>query len=160
MRRVHRQPNHAVAAVVDIQLQRFHLLGLHGVGIFLLVLGLFGFLFLTLLGLFLLGFAGFLPSCVLFLGHLELLIGVEVEEHDVGVALRTPRTVAAVARPVALEDHGLAAEHPFGVAIAITAVGQIADFALSIGRNQGHVAMVPTAVTDVAGQQPTAVGTP
>ena len=68
--------------------------------------------------------------------------------------------MTAVAGTIALEEHGLAAQHPFAVAVAIAAVGEVVWCLLSAGVHEGHVTAVPTSDADVAGEQPFAVGTP
>ena len=92
MRRVDGEANHAVAAIVEIELQSLHLLGLDrlsrgGLGLVLSLLLVVLLLFLFLLLLFL---AGLLPASILLLAHAELVVGVDIEEHDVGVILRSP----------------------------------------------------------------------
>ena len=68
--------------------------------------------------------------------------------------------MASVAGTVAGEDHGLAAQCPFCIAVAVAAVGQVVGFLLSAGVDESHVRTVPSANADVACQQPAAVRAP
>ncbi len=166
IRRVHGEAHHAVAAVGEVELQRFD-------GLFLAVF-VGGLCFLPfdevelhlhlLVGLIVIGFLLRLLCLVvegaLLLAHAEALVGVEVEEHDVGVVFGSPAAVAAVAGAVALEEHGFAAHHPSAVAVVVTAVGEVGDLLTTVGGHQRDVAVIPSALTDVVGQEPTAVGAP
>ena len=131
-RGVARQACHAVAASVELKLQR-----LDGGIVALLGILVFSFLilFILLVGL---GIVSILVFCILFdlLKQSELLLGeteaipcLGVEEHYIGVALGAPAAVAAVAGAVALPYHGLAVEHPLGVAVGIAALGEVGDLA-------------------------------
>ena len=92
---IHREAYDAVFAIVEVEHQR--LLGLSLGSIFLvsLLIILLGILFLVvLLGLSSLCLLGFFLSLVqesfLLLRHLETLIGIQVEEHQIHILLRTP----------------------------------------------------------------------
>ncbi len=67
--------------------------------------------------------------------------------------------MAAITGTVALEEHRLAAEHPLAVAIAIAAVGEIVNL-LAVSLDESDVGVVPSAVADIAGEEPLAVWTP
>ena len=68
--------------------------------------------------------------------------------------------MAAVTGAVALEEHGLSAEHPLAVGVVVATVGDVANLALAICGHEGNVAVVPSACADVACQQPATVGAP
>ena len=159
-RRVGRKAHDAVTAVFEVELQRLHLrngrlallagllLGL------LLILGLLLVAFLLLLRLVL------LQKRQILLVHAELLIGLNVEEHDVDIILGAPRTVAAVARAVAVPDHRLAVQNPLGTAVRIAALRQVVHLARAVSLDQNNVLVVPAADADIVRQDPAAVGRP
>ena len=149
----------AVTAVVDVKLQWLHFLhfGLALLlGFLLLVFLLLLVLLLSLLLLHVLvGFGEF----QFLLAHAESVVGIEVEEHQVGIVLGTPTAMAAVSGTVALEEHRLATEHPLAVAVAVSAVGEVVNF-LAVCLHQCDVGVVPAACADIAAEEPLAVGTP
>ena len=160
-RGIHRQARNAVAAVLQVKLQRCHgRLFLVSAFFLLAVLFLGVFVGLLFLGLFFLFLFGLLLHDLLLLGHLEVLIGVKVKEHDVDIVLGAPAAVAAVTGAVAGENHRLATQHPFAVALIVAALGQVVDLAVAAGVDQCDILAVPTALADVGREQPTAVGTP
>ena len=89
-----------------------------------------------------------------------MLVGIEVEEHDVDILLGAPAAVAAIAGTVARPYHGLAAQRPLGIGVAVAAVGQVVNLAPPVGTDQRHVRAVPAAIADIAAQQPAAVRAP
>ncbi len=149
----------AVSAVVDVEFEGLHLLhfGLAGLLLFLLLLVLL--LLRLFVGLLLLLVLAGIGELGLLLRHAEAVVGIEVEEHQVGVVLGSPGTVAAVAGAVALEEHRLAAQYPLAVAVAVAAVGEVVHL-LAVGLHEGDVGVVPSAVADVAREEPLAVGAP
>ncbi len=158
VRRVDREAYDAVAAIGEVKLQRFHII-LFLVAVFLLAefwqlyqrfFGVFLFLFLLCL----------VVERAFLLSHAETLVGVEVEEHDVGIVFRSPAAMAAIAGAVAHEEHGLAAEHPLAVAVVVAAVGEVGYLLASVGRHEGYVAVVPSSIAYVVGEQPLAVWAP
>ena len=68
--------------------------------------------------------------------------------------------MAAVARTVAFKNHRFAAQNPLAVALVIAALGQVVDFSVARGVDQGDILAVPAALADVGGEQPAAVRTP
>ena len=154
----------AVAAVVEVELERSHfrLFGLFGIlSSRFLALVLFVFLvFVSIVGGLFLLFFRLVQKYLFLLRHTETVVGFEVEEHQIGIVFRTPTAVRAIACAVALVEHRLTAERPFSASVAVGAVRQVVDFATSRGIDDGNVSAVPTAFSDVARHQPTAVGTP
>ena len=57
--------------------------------------------------------------------------------------------MTAIAGTVATEKHSLAAEHPSGAYVAVSALRKVVNFALSIGLYQGYVRTVPAANADI-----------
>ena len=134
--RVHGEAHNAVAAILEVELQRFYgrfavfLLG--GILTFSFILGRLVRLLCVRLAVVLLVLSG-LFGCLFghhlfFFAHTEMLIGIEVEKHHVDVCLSPPAAVTAVAGAVALENHGLAAQHPFGAALVVAALREVVDF--------------------------------
>ena len=134
-RRIYGQSDNTITAVIKVELQRFNLFRLY----------CFAFLFclLSLLGIFLLGFLlGFLflqlvfclqfVHLALFLRAVELLVGVEIEEHDVHIILRAPASVRAITLAIAREEHCLAVEHPSAATIAVAALREVVQLARPI----------------------------
>ena len=144
-----REPHRAFVEIIPVERQRFHLVFLIGraVGLFFVLLALFRFFLLVGQG-------------HAFLIHLETFVGLAVEEHQIDIVFAAPRPMAAVAVTVADEHHGLAAQRPLTVALAVTAVRQVVDFAGTVGLDHRQILMVPTARADIARQNPAAVGAP
>ena len=121
MRRVYRETDDPVAAVLQVEFQGFRfflpvfVFFLAGVLVFLL----FPVLFL------------FFQQCQFFFAHAEPFVGIEVEEHDVDVTFSAPASVAPVSGSVAFPDHGLPVEHPFRVRVGVAAFGQVVDFSVA-----------------------------
>lgn len=68
--------------------------------------------------------------------------------------------MAAIAGAVGRPDHGLAAQHPLGVVVGVSALGQVGHLTATVGLHQHDVGVVPSAHADVLGQEPAAVGRP
>ena len=96
----------------------------------------------------------------LLLIHTELLVCLQVEEHDVDILLGSPTAMAAVTGPVAEPYHGLAVQYPFGIAVSIAALGQIEHLSVAGSVDECHVHIVPSAYEDTVGQNPLAVRRP
>ena len=141
---------------------------------FLLVLLIaFGALFVALSGIFrvvflitvlLAGlFFGFLLGSVValavFLAHMSAVVGFLVEIHYKDIVLCAPTAVTAVALTVGGEGHGLAAESPVGLTVAVAALREV-DVLGAVGPYEGHVAVVPPALSHVGRQQILTVGRP
>ena len=144
-RGVYREAHDAVAAVIKVELQILCLLCFRLLKILLLLLFLLFLLLLLLIGHVL------LSQGTLLLVHAEALVSLKVEEHQVSVRLSSPAAVAAVSGTVAAEQHGLASEHPLGVALIISAFGEVVYFAVARSIYQGDVRIVPTSHADVRG---------
>ena len=159
MRRVCGEAYDSVAAVFYVKFQRFHLFHLYLACLLLLFVSLFLSLFLLFVFLLLLIVLVGVSQFYLFLAHVEAVVGVQVEEHDVGVVFSSPASVTAVTGSVALEEHCLAVEHPFAVAVAVARIGQVVNlFAVSL--YQRNILVVPAAVADIGGEKPFAVWRP
>ena len=87
----------------------------------------------------------------LLLIHTELLVCLQVEEHDVDILLGSPTAMAAVTGPVAEPYHGLAVQYPFGIAVSIAALGQIEHLSVAGSVDECHVHIVPSAYEDTVG---------
>ena len=148
VRRVCGEAYDSVAAVFDVQFQWFYLFHLYLSGLLLLFVSLLFSLFLLLVFLLLLFVLVGVSQFYLFLAHVEAVVGVQVEEHDVGIVFSSPASMTAVAGSVALEEHCLAVEHPFAVAVAVAGIGQVVNlFAVSL--YQRNILVVPAAVADI-----------
>ena len=161
VRGVDGEPPDAVLAVLQVEDEGFHLFLLLLVLVgFLLVFLLVLFLFLSLFLRFLLLFLGLFRQRQLLFREVELVVGLGVKEHDVHVVLRTPAAMAAIAGTVGRPDHGLASQHPLGVAVGVSAFGQVGHLTAAVGFYQHDVGVVPSAHTDILGQEPATVGRP
>ena len=58
--------------------------------------------------------------------------------------------MTAIAGTVALEEHGLATQHPTGSTLVVATLGQVVHLAIATGIDQGDVVAVPSACADVA----------
>ena len=143
------QPHNAVAAVVEHLGFEFklRLLVLLAFPLVLLAFRLFVFRLFALT--FFLVLLAFIEQRLLLLRHAEAIVGIQVEEHQVDVALGSPAAVTAESGTVALEEHGLAAQCPFGSCVAVAAVGQVAWLQLALRVDQRNVAVVPAARANV-----------
>ena len=143
------QPHNAVAAVVEHLGFEFklRLLVLLAFPLVLLAFRLFVFRLFALT--FLLVLLTFIEQRLFLLRHAETIVGIQVEEHQVDVALGSPAAVTAESGTVALEEHGLAAQCPFGSCVAVAAVGQVAWLQLALRVDQRNVAVVPAARANV-----------
>ena len=56
--------------------------------------------------------------------------------------------MTAVTGSVALEEHSLAVEHPFAVAVAVAGIGQVVNL-LAVSLYQRNILVVPAAVADI-----------
>ena len=159
VRRICGEAYDSVAAVFDVQLQWLHFFHLYLSGLLLLFVSLLFSLFLLLVFLLLLFVLVGVSQFYLFLAHVEAVVGVQVEEHDVGIVFCSPASMTAVAGSVALEEHCLAVEHPFAVAVAVAGIGQVVNlFAVSL--YQRNILVVPAAVADIGRKKPFAVWRP
>ena len=68
--------------------------------------------------------------------------------------------MTAIAVAVAAEEHGPAAQHKLTARVAIAAVGQVVQLAAARGADHRNVGVVPSAQSDVTGDEPPAVGAP
>ena len=148
VRRVCGEAYDSVAAVFDVQLQWLHFFHLYLSGLLLLFVSLLFSLFLLLVFLLLLFVLVGVSQFYFFLAHVEAVVGIQVEEHDVGIVFCSPASMTAVAGSVALEEHCLAVEHPFAVAVAVAGIGQVVNL-LAVSLYQCNILVVPAAVADI-----------
>ena len=116
VRGVGRQAHHSIQAVVEVELERLN--------------GLISLLVVLFIGILFIGVGIVVNERCLLLAEAELVVGLAVEEHDVDVSLSAPAAMTAEARPIGAPDHGLAIEHPLGIAIGIAALGQVGSIRL------------------------------
>ena len=98
-------------------------------------------------------------SLLLFRHH-ETLVGIEVEEHNEEIAVITVSAVVFITSAVTLKEHGLAAQNPVGVEIGVAAVGEVVRLGLTRGVDKSDIIVVISAVAEISGEQPFAIGTP
>ena len=124
-RRSDGESHDAVTTVFEVEFQRLHFLCLRFLHFLL-------FLFFLLL-LFLLLLFGHVLLCqrTLFLIHAVAFVGFKVEEHEIGIVFSAPAAMAAVAGTVAVEQHRLSVEHPFGIAFVVSALGEVVNLAVA-----------------------------
>ena len=165
----------ALVTVPEVQFQCLDTVCLGGGRIFslvltvFLVLGTFLFVVLFRFGILRILLPVFLVSGIRFLsGFIEFpvffvefgeFVSLFVEEHHVDIVLRAPAAVAAVACAVGGPDNGFAAEGPLRSAVGIAAVREVHDF-LAVGADGRDVHAVPTVLSHVRGEEPTAVRRP
>ena len=91
------------------------------------------FLFLAVGGssFFLCRLVGLVVDSLLLLRHHETVVSINVEEHDEVIGLIAVSTMVLVTTTVALEQHGLATEHPVWVEVGISAVGEVVRLLLA-----------------------------
>ena len=135
--------------LVGLALLCFSHLGPFLVGLLLLLLSLLVGLFLGFLLVVLTLFLSLVKAFAFLLVHIETLVCLVGEEGDIEIALSAPRTMAAHACTVALEDECLAAEHPTRVAVAVARIGQVYELATAVGRHEHDVVEVPAAGADI-----------
>ena len=124
-----READNTVAGIVQVELQGW-LLRLGGwldFGVLAFGFCIFVGVLLGLLSLFLC----IVIKRLLLFAHTETLVGIQVEEHDVDILLGSPTAVTAIACTVAGIDDGLAVQCPFGVGVAVAAIGQIVHLAIA-----------------------------
>ena len=129
-------------------------------GVFLI---LFVFFLLFVLGVvaigFFLFFLGLFGAGCLLLGQFKAVERLGRESHEPYVIFRAPRAVAALAGAVAHPGYSLAVERPAGIGVAITALGEV-HHTRAVGCDKGDVAVVPSALADIAGEKVTRIGAP
>ena len=148
-RRVCRQAHDTVTTVLQVEGECLLLFLL----LLVILLMLLAFLLLVLFRLFLclfhltLLFSLFIQGKV-FVIHSELLIGFQIEEHDVDIAFGSPASVATESGTVAAPYHGFSTEYPLGTSIVVTTLRQVVHLAFSISLQQDDILIVPSADTD------------
>ena len=157
MRGIDGQAYNTVKAVCEIELQRLYLFLLIFVGILFFLLGI---LFVFLPGFFLLCLLHFLKQSGFFLVHQETVVCFSIKEHDISIVFGSPTAVAAIPRTVTGPNHGFSTQYPFGIAIVVSALGQVHHFTLAIGIQQHNIFVVPSTYTDIVRKNPFAVRTP
>ena len=68
--------------------------------------------------------------------------------------------MAAIPRTVTGPNHGFSTQYPFGIAIVVSALGQVHHFTLAVGIQQHNIFVVPSTYTDIVRKNPFAVRTP
>lgn len=68
--------------------------------------------------------------------------------------------MAAIARAVGLPEHRLAVQDPFGIAVAVAALGEVRHLAAAVGLDEDDVRVLPAPDVDVGREEPAAVGRP